>query len=116
MYSLILLLLFLAVMICVGIWGMRKTTTLNDFFLGGRSVGPWMSAFAYGTTYFSASVFIGFAGKQGWGFGPSALLIADSGGHRNRNFKYECYHPGKGRGKSKGTGRNSNLESWQNLL
>lgn len=75
MYSLILLLVFLAVMICVGIWGMRKTATLNDFFLGGRSVGPWMSAFAYGTTYFSASVFIGFAGKQGWGFGPSALLI-----------------------------------------
>lgn len=75
MYSLILLLVFLAVMICVGIWGMRKTSTLNDFFLGGRSVGPWMSAFAYGTTYFSASVFIGFAGKQGWGFGPSALLI-----------------------------------------
>lgn len=75
MASLVLLLVFLAVMICVGIWGMRKTTTLNDFFLGGRSVGPWMSAFAYGTTYFSASVFIGFAGKQGWGFGPSALLI-----------------------------------------
>lgn len=75
MYSLILLLLFLVVMICVGIWGMRKTTTLNDFFLGGRSVGPWMSAFAYGTTYFSATVFIGFAGKQGWGFGLSAVLI-----------------------------------------
>ena len=75
MASLVLLLVFLAVMICVGIWGMRKTASLNDFFLGGRSVGPWMSAFAYGTTYFSASVFIGFAGKQGWGFGPSALLI-----------------------------------------
>lgn len=75
MYSLVLLLLFLVVMICVGIWGMRKTSTLNDFFLGGRSVGPWMSAFAYGTTYFSAAVFIGFAGKQGWGFGFNALLI-----------------------------------------
>ncbi|MCK9169678.1 MAG: sodium/solute symporter [Treponema sp.] len=75
MSSLILLLLFLAVMICVGIWGMRKTTTLSDFFLGGRTVGPWMSAFAYGTTYFSAAVFIGFAGKQGWGFGFSSLLI-----------------------------------------
>jgi SSS family solute:Na+ symporter len=75
MSSLILLLLFLAVMICVGIWGMRKTSTLNDFFLGGRTVGPWMSAFAYGTTYFSATVFIGFAGKQGWGFGMWALLI-----------------------------------------
>jgi solute:Na+ symporter, SSS family len=75
MSSLILLLLFLVVMICVGIWGMRKTTTLSDFFLGGRTVGPWMSAFAYGTTYFSAAVFIGFAGKQGWGFGFSSLLI-----------------------------------------
>lgn len=75
MSSLILLLLFLAVMICVGIWGMRRTATLSDFFLGGRTVGPWMSAFAYGTTYFSAAVFIGFAGKQGWGFGLSSLLI-----------------------------------------
>ncbi|MGP1588134.1 MAG: sodium:solute symporter family protein [Treponemataceae bacterium] len=75
MYSLILLLVFLVVMISVGVWGMRKTSTLNDFFLGGRSFGPWMSAFAYGTTYFSAVVFIGFAGKQGWGFGFYALLI-----------------------------------------
>lgn len=75
MYSLILLLLFLVVMVCVGVWGMRKTSTLNDFFLGGRNCGPWMSAFAYGTTYFSAVVFIGFAGKQGWGFGLSSVLI-----------------------------------------
>ncbi len=75
MYSLILLLVFLLIMIAVGVWGMRKTTTLNDFFLGGRSIGPWVSAFAYGTTYFSAVVFIGFAGKQGWGFGLNAVLI-----------------------------------------
>ncbi|MBQ0167650.1 MAG: sodium/solute symporter [Treponema sp.] len=75
MYSLILLLAFLFIMIVVGVWGMRKTSTLNDFFLGGRSCGPWMSAFAYGTTYFSAVVFIGFAGKQGWGFGFNALWI-----------------------------------------
>ena len=64
MASLILLLVFLVVMVAVGIWGMRKTSTLNDFFLGGRSCGPWMSAFAYGTTYFSAVVFIGFAGNK----------------------------------------------------
>jgi len=75
MYSLILLLVFLLIMIAVGVWGMRKTSTLNDFFLGGRSIGPWVSAFAYGTTYFSAVVFIGFAGKQGWGFGLNAVLI-----------------------------------------
>ena len=75
MYSLILLLVFLVMMISVGVWGMKKTATLNDFFLGGRSCGPWISAFAYGTTYFSAVVFIGFAGKQGWGFGFNALYI-----------------------------------------
>lgn len=75
MYSLILLLVFLVVMIAVGVWGMRKTATLNDFFLGGRSVGPWMSAFAYGTTYFSAVCFIGFAGKQGYQFGLTSLFI-----------------------------------------
>src|SRR5574344_2288765 len=75
MYSLILLLAFLTVMISVGVWGMRKTSTLNDFFLGGRKLGPWMSAFAYGTTYFFSFIFIGFAGKQGWQFGFSAVLV-----------------------------------------
>lgn len=75
MYSLVLLLVFLFVMVAVGVWGMKKTTTLNDFFLGGRSLGPWISAFAYGTTYFSAVIFIGFAGRQGWQFGFSAILI-----------------------------------------
>lgn len=74
--SIVLLCVFLASMVAVGIWGMRKTTTLQDFFLGGRSIGPWVSAFAYGTTYFSAVLFIGFAGKQGWGFGWNGLWIA----------------------------------------
>ncbi|HOT62181.1 MAG TPA: sodium/solute symporter [Treponemataceae bacterium] len=74
-YSLILLLAFLVVMVSVGVWGMRKTATLNDFFLGGRTLGPWMSAFAYGTTYFSAVIFIGFAGSQGWNLGLNALWI-----------------------------------------
>ena len=60
---------FLVCMVAIGVWGMRRTTTLNDFFLGGRAIGPWVSAFAYGTTYFSAVLFIGFAGKLGWGFG-----------------------------------------------
>lgn len=74
--STILLSIFLIGMIIIGLWGMRKTFNLNDFFLGGRTVGPWISAFAYGTTYFSAVLFIGFAGKLGWGFGLNALWIA----------------------------------------
>lgn len=63
-------------MSAIGIWGMNKTKTLNDFFLGGRTIGPWISAAAYGTTYFSAVVFIGFGGKIGWGYGLKGLAIA----------------------------------------
>lgn len=62
--------------ITVGIIGMRKTKSFSDFFLGGGNVGPWMSAFSYGTAYFSAVLFIGFAGKIGWAFGYSGLWIA----------------------------------------
>ena len=76
MIGVIFLVVFLIAMTGIGIWGMRKTKTLDDFFLGGRSVGPWVSAVAYGTSYFSAVLFIGFAGKQGWLFGANALWIA----------------------------------------
>jgi SSS family solute:Na+ symporter len=76
MVSVIFVAVFIMVMIAIGVWGMRKTKTLGDFFLGGRTVGPWISAFAYGTTYFSAVLFIGFAGKLGWGFGLESLWVA----------------------------------------
>ncbi|MDR1836677.1 MAG: sodium transporter [Treponema sp.] len=74
--GIVFLVVFLAVMVSVGVWGMRRTKTLGDFFLGGRTLGPWISAAAYGTTYFSAAIFIGFAGTQGWQFGLNALWIA----------------------------------------
>ncbi|GHU26251.1 sodium:solute symporter [Spirochaetia bacterium] len=76
MVGIIFLVIFLLVMTGIGIWGMKRTKTLNDFFLGGRSMGPWVSAVAYGTSYFSAVVFIGFAGAQGWQFGLNSLWIA----------------------------------------
>ena len=75
MYSLVLLLAFLVLMVSIGVWGMKKTSSMNDFFLGGRTLGPWMSAFAYGTTYFSAVIFIGFAGNLGWNMGLNALWV-----------------------------------------
>jgi len=75
MFSIILLVIFFSIMIGIGIWGMKKTSSLNDFFLGGRSIGPWVSAMAYGTTYFSAVAFIGFAGKLGWVFGLQTMWI-----------------------------------------
>lgn len=68
--------IFAAVMIGIGIWGMKHTVSVDDFFLGGRRIGPWVSALSYGTAYFSAVVFIGFAGKLGWLFGLDVLWIA----------------------------------------
>jgi len=76
MLALALLSLYVAAMIGIGVWGLRRTKTLGDFFLGGRTVGPWVSAVAYGTTYFSAVLFIGFAGSLGWSLGLNALWIA----------------------------------------
>lgn len=67
--------IFIAVLLTCAYLAMKKTKNLSDFFLGGRDIGPWMSAFAYGTTYFSAVIFVGYAGKIGWGFGLSALWI-----------------------------------------
>lgn len=74
------ILVFVCLMVGIGIYAMRRTKTTADFFLGGRNVGPWISAFAYGTTYFSAVIFIGYAGKLGWGFGVSTLWIAIGNG------------------------------------
>ena len=67
---------YAAVIAFVGIVNLKKSSSFKDFFLGGRSIGPWMSAFTYATAYFSAVLFIGFAGKIGWGFGYSGLWIA----------------------------------------
>jgi SSS family solute:Na+ symporter/sodium/proline symporter len=72
----IVIALYALMIIIVGILGMRKTRSFSDFFLGGGKVGPWMTAFTYATAYFSAVLFIGFAGKIGWGFGYSGLWIA----------------------------------------
>lgn len=67
--------IFFAVTIGIAIYSRRHTKDVGSFVLGGRSVGPWITAFAYGTTYFSAVVFIGYAGQFGWGFGTSAIWI-----------------------------------------
>jgi SSS family solute:Na+ symporter/sodium/proline symporter len=61
--------------IVVGIIGLKRTRTFGDFFLGGSKIGPWLSAFSYGAAYFSAVLFVGFAGKIGWNFGYSSFWI-----------------------------------------
>ncbi len=74
--KIIVIALYSIMIIVFGVIGLRKTKSFSDFFLGGGKVGPWMTAFSYGTAYFSAVLFIGFAGKIGWNFGYSGLWVA----------------------------------------
>ena len=71
----IILIAYLAIMVGIGIYCRKSTSTVNDFVLGGRNIGPWFTAFAYGTSYFSAVVFIGYAGQFGWLYGAAATWI-----------------------------------------
>jgi Na+(H+)/acetate symporter ActP len=74
--QIIMLAAFVAVMLYIGLYSRRKATSLKDFYLAGRNLGPWLSSFAFGTTYFSAVIFVGYAGTIGWNYGMGALLIA----------------------------------------
>ena len=67
-----MLVVFFGIMIGVGLYCRKKSTDVDGFVLGGRSVGPWLTAFAYGTSYFSAVVFVGYAGQFGWKYGIAA--------------------------------------------
>ncbi|MDR0826766.1 MAG: sodium:solute symporter [Desulfovibrio sp.] len=73
--KILLLAVFFAVTVGIGLYFRKNNTNVNDFVLGGRAVGPWLTAFAYGTSYFSAVVFVGYAGQFGWKFGISAVWI-----------------------------------------
>lgn len=70
--KLLLLIIYFAVLIAIGLYCRKHATDVNGFVLGGRSVGPWLTAFAYGTSYFSAVVFVGYAGQFGWKYGIAA--------------------------------------------
>ena len=70
--KLMMLLVFFGVMVGIGLYCRKNATDVSGFVLGGRSVGPWLTAFAYGTSYFSAVVFVGYAGQFGWKYGIAA--------------------------------------------
>ena len=70
-----LTIIFLLIMVGVGVYSRKQANSVDGFVLGGRAVGGWLTAFAYGTSYFSAVVFIGYAGQFGWKYGLSATWI-----------------------------------------
>ncbi len=73
--KILILVLFFCVMIGVGLYCRKQATDVRGFVLGGRNVGPWLTAFAYGTSYFSAVIFVGYAGQFGWKFGVASTWI-----------------------------------------
>ena len=73
--KILLLLVFFATMLAIGFICRKNSTDVNGFVLGGRSVGPWVTAFAYGTSYFSAVIFVGYAGQFGWKYGIAATWV-----------------------------------------
>jgi solute:Na+ symporter, SSS family len=73
--KIVFLVLFFGVMVAVGLYTRKMAKSVNDFVLGGRKMGPWLTAFAYGTSYFSAVVFVGYAGQFGYRYGISSTWI-----------------------------------------
>jgi SSS family solute:Na+ symporter len=73
--KLLLLIIFFAVMLGVGFYVRHQASSVDGFVLGGRTVGPWLTAFAFGTSYFSAVVFVGYAGQFGWKYGLASTWI-----------------------------------------
>ena len=73
--TLALIIIFFAVMMTIGVRTRKHARDVSGFVLGSRSVGPWLSAFAFGTSYFSAVIFVGYAGQFGWNFGLASTWI-----------------------------------------
>lgn len=72
----IILALFALGMVGIAIYTRNRSKSVDDFLLAGKKgLNGWMSAFSYGTTYFSAVIFIGYAGKFGWAYGISSIWI-----------------------------------------
>ncbi len=74
-YTLVALCVYAVAMALIGCFSYGKSKTLDGFLIGGRNIGAWATAFAYGTSYFSAVVFVGYAGQHGWNIGVGAIWI-----------------------------------------
>ncbi len=75
LYTIIALCIYALAMALIGCISFGKSKTLDGFLIGGRNIGAWLTAFSYGTTYFSAVVFVGYAGQHGWNIGIGSIWI-----------------------------------------
>lgn len=68
------LVLYVGILIGIGIWSGRKTSTADDFIIGGRKIGPWVTALSFIAVYFSSVLIIG-GGGFGYKFGMATVWI-----------------------------------------
>lgn len=73
---------YIIAMMVIGIYSGRKSKSIADFTVGGRNAGAWLSALSYGTAYFSAVMFVGYAGGTGLQYGLWGIAAR----HRQRGF------------------------------
>jgi len=70
----ITLAIYIAVMVIIGVTQGKKAHSIADLTVGGRNAGAWLSALSYGTAYFSAVMFVGYAGGTGKAYGLWGIL------------------------------------------
>ncbi len=76
MIDYIVLALYALAMVAVAVYTKKRSGSVDDFLLAGKKgLNGWMTAFSYGTTYFSAVIFIGYAGQFGRSFGLASVWI-----------------------------------------
>ena len=68
------LILYVAALVVIGIWSAKKARTADDFVIGGRKLGPWVTALSFIAVYFSSVLIIG-GGGFGYKFGMSTVWI-----------------------------------------
>src|SRR5690606_10241107 len=61
-YQLLAFILYFAAMIAIGFYAYRKIHNLNDYMLGGRSLGPAVSALSAGAADMSQWLLMGLPG------------------------------------------------------
>ena len=63
-------------MLYIGYWGWRTTKNIEDYFVAGRQLGPWVLSFSFFATLFSTAAMLG-GGGSGFqmGFQWTAYLI-----------------------------------------
>jgi Na+/proline symporter len=63
---------YLLIVLGIGAWGYTKTTDVNDFWVYGKQLGPWLATWSYVANFVSAVSVIGFIGAV-YGGGYSIL-------------------------------------------